>query len=58
MRTIDFVTKECLRRKRKTARGMLFVLLAVGITLLKMLCGSSECPDAAACATGGNCGCG
>ncbi|MBW8041723.1 MAG: hypothetical protein FVQ85_17240 [Planctomycetes bacterium] len=28
------------------------------ITLLKMLCGSSDCPDAAACATGGNCGCG
>jgi hypothetical protein len=27
------------------------------ITLLKMLCGSSDCPDAAACATGGNCGC-
>ena len=30
----------------------------IGITLLKMLCGSSECPDAAACATGGKCGCG
>ncbi len=30
----------------------------VGITLLKMLCGSSECPDASACATGGGCGCG
>lgn len=30
----------------------------VGITLLKMLCGSSECPDANACATGGSCGCG
>lgn len=28
------------------------------ITLLKMLCGSSDCPDAAACATGGDCGCG
>ena len=28
------------------------------ITLMKMLCGSSDCPDAAACATGGNCGCG
>ncbi len=28
------------------------------ITLLKMLCGSSECPDASACATGGGCGCG
>lgn len=27
------------------------------ITLLKMLCGSPECPDAAACATGGDCGC-
>lgn len=27
------------------------------ITLMKMLCGSSDCPDAAACATGGNCGC-
>ena len=30
----------------------------VGITLLKMLCGSADCPDAAACATGGDCGCG
>jgi hypothetical protein len=28
------------------------------ITLIKMLCGSSDCPDAAACATGGKCGCG
>jgi hypothetical protein len=28
------------------------------ITLMKMLCGSSDCPDAAACATGGKCGCG
>ncbi len=28
------------------------------ITLMKMLCGSSDGPDAAACATGGNCGCG
>lgn len=28
------------------------------ITLLKMLCGSSDCPDAGACATGGDCGCG
>ena len=28
------------------------------ITLIKMLCGSSDCPDAGACATGGNCGCG
>ena len=28
------------------------------ITLMKMLCGSSDCPDAGACATGGNCGCG
>lgn len=28
------------------------------ITLIKMLCGSSDCPDAAACATGGSCGCG
>jgi len=27
------------------------------ITLLKMLCGSPECPDAAVCATGGDCGC-
>src|SRR5260221_12225757 len=25
----------------------------IGITLLKMLCGSGACPDAAACATGG-----
>ena len=30
----------------------------LSITLLKMLCGSSDCPDAAACATGGACGCG
>jgi len=30
----------------------------VSVTLLKMLCGSSDCPDAAACATGANCGCG
>jgi hypothetical protein len=29
----------------------------VCITLIKMLCGSPDCPDAAACATGGNCGC-
>jgi hypothetical protein len=28
------------------------------ITLIKMLCGSSDCPDAGACATGGSCGCG
>jgi hypothetical protein len=30
----------------------------VSVTLLKMLCGSTDCPDAAACATGGDCGCG
>lgn len=30
----------------------------IGITVLKMLCGSADCPDAAACATGGRCGCG
>ena len=30
----------------------------VSVTLLKMLCGSSDCPDAVACATGGDCGCG
>ena len=29
----------------------------VSITLLKMLCGSADCPDAAACATGKKCGC-
>ncbi len=29
----------------------------VSITLLKMLCGSADCPDAAVCATGGDCGC-
>jgi hypothetical protein len=29
----------------------------VCITLIKMLCGSPDCPDAAACATGGDCGC-
>ncbi|MFV2069515.1 MAG: hypothetical protein ACC645_21330 [Pirellulales bacterium] len=28
------------------------------LTLLKMLCGSPDCPDAAACASGGSCGCG
>lgn len=28
------------------------------VTLLKMLCGSPDCPDAAACATGGACDCG
>lgn len=31
MRTIDFVTKECFRRKRKTATGLVFVLLAISI---------------------------
>jgi hypothetical protein len=30
----------------------------VGISLLKMLCGDSDCPDASSCATGGDCGCG
>lgn len=29
----------------------------VSITLVKMLCGSPDCPDAASCATGGDCGC-
>ncbi len=29
----------------------------VAIILVKMLCGSPDCPDAAACATGGDCGC-
>jgi len=29
----------------------------VSVTLLKMLCGSPDCPDPAACATGGDCGC-
>jgi hypothetical protein len=28
------------------------------LTLLKMLCGSPECPDAASCLSGGDCGCG
>lgn len=28
------------------------------ITLLEMLCGSADCPDPAACASGGDCGCG
>jgi hypothetical protein len=28
------------------------------LTLLQMLCGSSECPDASGCLTGGDCGCG
>ena len=31
MRTKDFVTKECWRRKRKTAAGLLFVVLAISI---------------------------
>lgn len=30
----------------------------VCMTIVKMLCGSGDCPDAAACATGGKCGCG
>lgn len=30
----------------------------VCLTIVKMLCGSADCPDAAACATGGSCGCG
>ena len=29
----------------------------VSVTLHKMLCGSADCPDAATCATGGDCGC-
>lgn len=29
----------------------------LSLTFLKMLCGSSDCPNVAACATGGNCGC-
>ncbi|MFW6150820.1 MAG: hypothetical protein ACOC6A_04730 [Chloroflexota bacterium] len=29
----------------------------VSLSLLKMLCGSTDCPDAAACASGGDCGC-
>jgi len=29
----------------------------VSVTLLKMLCGSADCPDAVACATGKKCGC-
>jgi hypothetical protein len=29
----------------------------VCLTIVKMLCGSADCPDAAACATGGACGC-
>lgn len=29
----------------------------IGITLLKMLCGSPDCPDAAECVAGGDCGC-
>lgn len=31
MRTIDFVTKECVRRKRRSVTGFLFVLLAISI---------------------------
>lgn len=30
----------------------------VCLTIVKMLCGSPDCPDASACATGGSCGCG
>ena len=30
----------------------------VCMTIIKMLCGSGDCPDASACATGGSCGCG
>jgi hypothetical protein len=30
----------------------------VCVNVVKMLCGSPDCPDAAACATGGSCGCG
>ena len=29
----------------------------VCMTLIKMLCGSPDCPDASACTTGGDCGC-
>ena len=31
MRTLDFVTKESLRRRRKSLAGLLFILLATGI---------------------------
>lgn len=42
----------------KTYEDLYTAADSIGITLLKMVCGSSECPDAAACATGGKCGCG
>lgn len=40
-----------------TYEGLYRAADLICITLLKMLCGSADCPDAAACATGGNCGC-
>lgn len=42
----------------KTYEGLDKAADRICITLIKMLCGSSDCPDAAACATGGDCGCG
>ena len=41
----------------KTYQGLYKAAALICVTLLKMLCGSADCPDAAACATGGNCGC-
>lgn len=41
----------------KTYEGLYEAAGLIGVTLLQMLCGSSSCPDAAACATGGDCGC-
>lgn len=42
----------------KTYADLYSAVDRICITLIKMLCGSADCPDAAACATGGDCGCG
>jgi hypothetical protein len=42
----------------KTFKDLYKAADRICITLIKMLCGSSDCPDAGACATGGSCGCG
>lgn len=42
----------------KTYEGLEMAADFIYLTLLKMLCGSPECPDAASCLSGGDCGCG
>jgi hypothetical protein len=42
----------------KTYEDLYKAAALVGVSLLKMLCGDSDCPDASSCATGGSCGCG